>query len=829
MSVVIPFLAVLIASAFSAYHRLRLAVWVAIVATLLVGCWLLAANTAYVSATATLVAAGLVALIALPLLFGPVRRALVTAPLLTFYTRLLPPLSDTERTALESGTVGFEGELFSGKPAWDKLLSQPKPELTAEERAFLDGPCEELCRRVDDWDITHVRADLPPELWDFIKQNKFFGLNIPKEYGGLGFSALMNHKVIQKLAPVSSVVSSTVGVPNSLGPAELLMHYGTEEQKQQYLPRLADGREVPCFALTGPFAGSDATSIPDFGIVCMGEWNGANVLGIRLTLDKRYITLAPVATLIGVAFRMYDPDGLLGEKKDIGISLALVPADSPGLEIGRRHFPLNTPFQNGPIRGKDVFVPLSQLIGGEDYAGKGWQMLMECLSIGRSITLPSTASGGAKIGAVVTGAYARIRKQFGLSVGRFEGVEEALARIAGKAYAISALSQATAAAVARGENPAVPSTIAKYHCTEMGREVSRDVMDIHGGKGIILGPRNYAGRGWQATPIMITVEGANIMTRSLMIFGQGAILCHPWVLKEMRAAQLDDAEQRLEQFDNALFGHIGYAISNAVRSIWFGLTGSSFGKAPGDDYTRRFYRKLNRYSAALAVMADTSMLLLGGKLKFKESLSGRLGDVLSQLYIASAMLKRYEDEGRPQGDQPLLAWAFHDSINKIETALSGALRNFPIRPVGWLLWLVIFPFGRRATPPSDRLGHRAASLMMTPCDARARMAEGVFTTPGPKNPAGRVDSYLPKVILAEPVERKFQKALKNSQIEALTFEAQLDEGVREGWITAEERTQLEELRAMTLDAISVDDFESWELRSAGYERALAAMGAREAA
>jgi acyl-CoA dehydrogenase len=607
------------------------------------------------------------------------------------------------------------------------------------------------------------------------------------------------------------------------------MHYGTEEQKREYLPRLADGREVPCFALTGPFAGSDATSIPDFGIVCTGEWNGANVLGVRLTLDKRYITLAPVATLIGVAFRMYDPDGLLGDKRDIGISLALVPRDTPGLEIGRRHFPLNSLFQNGPISGKDVFVPLSQLIGGEDYAGKGWQMLMECLSIGRSITLPSTASGGAKIAAVVTGAYARIRKQFGLSIGRFEGVEEVLARIGGKAYAISALSQATAAAVARGENPAVPSTIAKYHCTQMGREVIIDAMDVHGGKGIILGPRNYLGRGWQATPISITVEGANIMTRSLMIFGQGAILCHRWVMKEMKAAQLADPRERIDAFDDALFGHIGFAISNAVRSFWFGLTAARIGKAPGDDYTRRFYRKLDRYSAALALMADTSMLLLGGKLKFKESLSGRLGDVLSQLYICSSMLKRYEDEGRPVGDQPLLAWGFHDAINKIETALSGALRNFPIRPVGYLLWALIFPWGRRAQAPSDRLGHRAASLLMTPCDARQRMADGIFLTPTPNNPAGRIDSYLPKVVLAEPVERKFLKALKNSDIEALEFDAQLDEGVREGWITADERRQLEELRAMTLDAISVDDFEAWELRAASFERTAAVDHPRAAA
>lgn len=824
MSVAIPFLAFLFAGAFAAYHRLRLAVWAALTGSLLVACWLLGAN-----ATATVVAAILVALIAIPLLLPQIRKPFITTPLLKFYTKLLPPLSDTERTALESGTVGFEGELFSGKPDWDKLLSQPKPQLTAEEQAFLDGPCEELCTMIDEWDITHVRADLPPEMWDYIKRNKFFGLNIPKEYGGLGFSALMNHKVIQKLASISSTVSSTVGVPNSLGPAEMLMHYGTDEQKQQYLPRLADGREVPCFALTGPFAGSDATSIPDYGIVCQGEWNGARVLGIRLTLNKRYITLAPVATLVGVAFRMYDPDGLLGDKRDIGISLALVPHDTPGLEIGRRHFPLNTPFQNGPIHGKDVFVPLSQLIGGEDYAGKGWQMLMQLLSIGRSITLPSTASGGVKMGAVVSGAYARIRKQFGLSVGRFEGVEEALARIGGKAYAASALSQATAAAVARGENPAVPSTIAKYHCTELGREVIKDVMDIHGGKGIILGPRNYLGRAWQATPISITVEGANIMTRSLMIFGQGAILCHPWVMKEMKAAQLEDPKQRIDEFDTNLFGHIGYAISNAVRSWWFGLTGSRIGSAPGDDYTRRFYRKLNRYSACLSVMSDTSMLLLGGKLKFKESLSGRLGDVLSQLYIASAMLKRYQDEGHPSGDQPLLAWAFHDAINKIETALSGALRNFPIRPVGWLLWLLVFPWGRRAQAPSDRLGHRVAALLMTPCDARDRLAAGVFLTPCANNPAGRINSYLPTAILAEPVERKFLKALKNSDIEALEFDAQLDEGVREGWITAEERVQLEELRRITLDTIMVDDFDPEELRSAGYRTHHAQQVSRAAA
>ena len=811
MSVLLPVIAVLIATGIAAYHRLSTAIWTALVAVALVAAWMLSGNQ-----TTIIVLAVLVALIAIPLLISPLRKALLTAPLLKFYTKILPPLSDTERTALESGTVGWEGQLFSGKPEWSQLLSQPKPTLTAEEQAYLDGPTEELCRMTDNWEIDHVRADLPPETWDFIKRNKFFGLNIPKEYGGLGFSALMNHKVIQKLASISSVVSSTVGVPNSLGPAELIMHYGTQAQKDHYLPRLADGREVPCFALTGPFAGSDATSIPDYGIVCMGEWEGANVLGIRLTLNKRYITLAPVASLIGVAFRMYDPDKLLGDVEDIGISLALVPRSAEGLEIGRRHFPLNSPFQNGPIRGKDVFVPMSQLIGGHEYAGQGWRMLMECLSIGRSITLPSTASGGSKMGAVTVGAYARIRKQFGLSVGRFEGVEEALARIGGNAFAVSALSEATAAAVARGENPAVPSTISKYHCTEMGRAVAKDVMDVIGGKGIILGPRNFAGRAWQASPIAITVEGANIMTRSLMIFGQGAILCHPWVMKEMKATEIQDPRQRIDAFDSALFGHMGFAISNAVRSFWFALTGSSLGAAPGDAYTRRFYRKLNRYSAALAVMADMSMLMLGGKLKFKESLSGRLGDVLSQLYIASCMLKRHEDLGRPESDQPLLAYAFHDAVNKIETALSTALRNYPVRPVAWLLWPIIFPAGRRAQAPSDRLGHKVASILMSENDARDRLAKGVFTTPCENNPGGRIFSYLPKFILAEPVERKFMKALKNSDIQAHEFEDQLAEGVREGWITDEEAKQLQELRTLTLDAIMVDDFDPEELRSAGY-------------
>ncbi|PZO08688.1 MAG: acyl-CoA dehydrogenase [Lysobacteraceae bacterium] len=813
MSILAPFLALVLATLLVAYHRWSLAIFTALTATLLVAVALAGANL-----TATIVAAVLLAVVTLPLLITPLRQPLITAPLLKFYTKILPPLSDTEKTALEAGTVGFEGELFSGMPKWEQLLSQPKPVLTAEEQAFLDGPVEQACRMTNDWDITHVRNDMPPELWDYLKKQKFFGMIIPREYGGLGFSALAHHKVIQKLASISATLSSTVGVPNSLGPAELLLHYGTDEQKKHYLPRLADGREIPCFALTGPTAGSDATSLPDYGIVCEGDWNGARVLGVKLTFDKRYITLAPVATVIGLAFRLYDPNKLLGDEADRGITLALMPRETDGLNIGRRHFPLNCAFQNGPLHGKEVFLPLSQLIGGEDFIGQGWRMLVEVLSVGRAITLPSTSSGASKLAAVVTGAYARIRKQFGLSIGRFEGVEEALARIAGNAYACAALAQATAAAVDRGEKPAVPSAIAKYHATEMARAVAADAMDIHGGKGVILGPMNYLGRGWQAAPISITVEGANIMTRSLMIFGQGAIRCHPWVLKEMQAATHPDPEVRLREFDVNLFGHIGFAISNAVRSWIFGLFGARIGAAPGDAYTRRYYRKLNRYSANLALVADTSMLMLGGKLKFKEKLSGRLGDVLSHLYIASAMLKRYEDEGRPAAEQPLLALAFHESAHKIELALSGALRNFPIRPVGWLLWMLVFPWGRRAQAPSDRLGRRAAALLMSPSDARDRLADGIFLTPCENNPAGRINSFLPKVILAEPVERKFLKALKNSDIEALDFPAQLAEGVAEGWITAEEKLQLEELRALTWETITVDDFDPADLVSASLNR-----------
>jgi len=824
MSVLLTLLAALVATGACAYHRTSLRTWAIAtgIATLAVGVLAGAPVT-------TVILLVVEAAIAVPLLMPAFRRRQISAPLLRMFAKVTPKLSDTEQTALEAGTVGFEGELFSGKPDWHELLKQPKPELSVEEQAFLDGPCEQLCAMIDDWQITHELGDLPPEVWEFIKKNKFFGMIIPKQYGGLQFSALAHSAVLQKLATMSATVASTVAVPNSLGPAELLLHYGSDEQKNYYLPRLAVGEEIPCFALTGPYAGSDATSLTDYGVVCKQVVDGVETLGIRLTFDKRYITLAPVATVVGLAFRMYDPDHLLGDKEDLGITLALLPRSTPGLEIGRRHYPLNIPFQNGPVHGKDVFAPLTTLIGGPHMAGHGWRMLVECLSVGRAISLPSNATGGVRMAVAATGAYARMRKQFGLAVARFEGVEEALARIGGLTYATAALSRATAAAVDRGEKPAVPSAIAKYHATEWGRTIAGDSMDVHGGKGVQLGPKNYAGRAWQGVPIAITVEGANIMTRSLMIFGQGAIRCHPYVLKEMQSLSIADYGDRLRAFDRALFGHIGFGISNAVRALTLGITGSAIGDAAGDAYTRRYYRKLNRYSAALALCADVFMGVLGGKLKFKEKLSARLGDVLSYLYIASAMLKRYEDTGRPEADRPLLAWAFHECVWRMQMALDGAIRNFPVKPVGWLLRVLVFPLGRREVPPSDRLGRRVAAIITAPGEARDRLTEWAYLTPTPNNTVGRMNALLPDVIAAEPVERKFLKAQKGGQFTSHEYNEQLLEAAKAGVITEGEAALLKRVREGTFEFISVDDFDPKELRAAVVRSESAPKGLADAA
>ncbi|MGM0658892.1 MAG: acyl-CoA dehydrogenase [Pseudomonadota bacterium] len=812
---ILLFILVLVAvSVACSFLKTSLQVWTgAVAATLLV--FTLAGEPGWISLTLGWL---IFALVAVPLNYSPWRRALVTAPVLKVFNKMTPQISDTERVALEAGTVGFEGELFTGRPNWRKLIDKPLPELSLEEQAFIDGPCEELCHMIDEWEFTHYRIDLSEKAWEHLKKNKFFGMIIPKEYGGLGFSAIAHRAVLEKVGGMSATVGSVVAVPNSLGPAELLLHYGTTEQKNHYLPRLASGEEIPCFGLTSTTAGSDATSISDYGVICKGEWEGKEVLGMRLNFDKRYITLAPVATVVGLAFRLYDPDGLIGDTEDIGISLALLPRDVPGMDIGQRHFPLNNPFPNGPIRGKDVFVPLEFLLGGTEHAGHGWRMLVESLSVGRAISLPSSTTGGAKLTCLATGAYARIRKQFNLPIGRFEGVEEALARIAANTYAVSALSRQTASAVDAGEKPSVPGALAKYHCTELSRDILKDAMDIHGGKGIILGPRNYLGRGWQGAPIWITVEGANILTRSMMIFGQGAIRCHPYVLKELEALEIKDEEEQLNAFDKLLFRHVGHTISCASRSFVLGLSMARFAAVPGDRQTKKYYRKLSRYTAAFSLMADIAMSTYGGKLKMKEKISGRLGDALSMLYMSASMLRRFEYEGRPAADQPILAWAFHDAIYRIQEALKGVIDNYPIPLLRPVLRRIVFPLGANERRPNDRLGHKVAALMLSPSETRDRLTRGCYKADRPGHVIGNMETLLPDVIAAEPLERRLLKAVKSGKVAGYTFDEQVDNAEKAGVFSAEEAKLMRSVRERAMEIIAVDDFDIRELQAGVSEK-----------
>jgi acyl-CoA dehydrogenase len=735
----------------------------------------------------------------------PLRRVLLTRPIFSLFQRMLPPLSNTEREALEAGTVGWDGELFSGSPNWQKLLDLPSPALTEAEQAFLNGPVEELCRMLDDWQIVEYEKDLPPQAWQFLKEMRFFGMIIPTEYGGHGFSALAHSAVIMKIASRSITAAVTAMVPNSLGPAELLLHYGTQAQKDHYLPRLARGAEIPCFALTGPEAGSDAAAMPDRGIVCKGEFEGREIVGIRLNWEKRYITLGPVATLLGLAFKLSDPDHLLGDREDYGITLALIPTNTPGVTIGSRHVPLGIPFQNGPNWGKDVFIPLDWIIGGAERAGQGWRMLMESLGVGRSISLPALSTGAGKLACRATGAYARIRRQFRLPIGQMEGVEEALARIAGLTYQMEAARSLTCAAVDRGEKPAVLSAIVKYNLTERMRQVLNDAMDVQGGSGICLGPRNYLGRAYQAIPIGITVEGANILTRTLIIFGQGAIRSHPHVLKEMQAVVNPDRAAGLRAFDQAFFAHVGFTISTATRALWQGLTGGRLLAVPGGP-CRRQLQRATRLSAAFVLTADTAMLVLGGSLKRKEKLSGRLADILSNLYLVSAVVKQFEDRGRPTEELPLVDWACAESFRVIETAFAEFFRNFPNRPVAWLLLLATFPLGIRPAAPSDRLGHRVAALLMEPSAVRDRLSAGIFAPTEMDEPLGRLDDALRKVVAAEAVEKKVQAALRSKIIagrdEALALSAALEAEV----ISAVDAELVASANAARREVIRVDDF-----------------------
>ncbi|SOD40228.1 acyl-CoA dehydrogenase [Nitrosovibrio sp. Nv4] len=751
----------------------------------------------------------LVLIIGVILFVPPVRRALISNHMLKIFRKILPQVSQTEQEALDAGTVWWDGELFSGRPNWNKLLAYPKPKLSAEEKAFLAGPVEQLCAMLDEWRITRELYDLPPHVWQFIKDNGFFGMIIPRQYGGHGFSALAHSEVVMKISSRSGTAAVSVMVPNSLGPSELLLQYGTEEQKNHYLPRLAKGLEVPCFALTGPDAGSDAGAIPDTGVVCHGEFNGdEHVLGIRINWEKRYITLGPVATLLGLAFKLHDPDGLLGNEKDLGITLALIPTSTPGINIGRRHFPLDAAFQNGPNSGKDVFIPMEWVIGGLEGVGSGWRMLMNCLAVGRSISLPATSTGAAKLAARTTGAYGRVRVQFKMPIGRFEGVEEALARIGGNTYMMDAARIMTAGAVDLGEKPSVISAIVKYHLTERGRQAINDAMDVHGGKGICLGPSNYLGRNYQHIPVSITVEGANILTRNMIIFGQGAIRCHPYLLKEIQAANDADAVRASVQFDRAFSGHVAFTLGNGLRTLLHGLTGGTLASAPGSvgPETQRYYSQLMRFSAAFAFLADISLLILGGTLKRKERISARLGDILSMLYLCSATLKRYKDDGRPAADSPLLHWSMQDALYRMQQAFEGLLDNFPGSVVaGRVLRFMIFPWGMPFSPPSDKLGHEVAKLMLSPGEARDRLTAGIYVPASADEPLGILEQALQCAMVCEAVEAKLRAAVKTGRIPAQGDE-RIAAALKQRVITTSELELMGEMKSLRRRVIMVDDF-----------------------
>ncbi len=792
----------LVAIGVLAYHRASLTLFTAAIAViLLAGSW---------QGSFGVVSWVIFAVVALPLNIASIRQQYITKPLLKLYRTIMPEMSTTEKEAIDAGTTWWEGDLFRGNPDWHKLHNFPKPRLSAEEQAFLDGPVETVLRMVDDWHTTHERADLSPEVYAYLKDQGFFAMIIKKKFGGLEFSAYAQSCVLQKLTSKSMVLSSIVGVPNSLGPGELLQHYGTKEQQDHYLPRLAKGLEVPCFALTSPEAGSDAGAIPDFGIVCKGTWQGEEIVGMRLTWNKRYITLAPIATVLGLAFKLQDPDGLLGDKVDLGITCALIPTDTDGVKIGRRHFPLNVPFQNGPTQGEDVFVPLDYIIGGPAMAGQGWRMLVECLSVGRAITLPSNSTGGIKSVALATGAYARIRRQFKLPIGKMEGVEEVMARVGGYAYMADASTTMSVGSIDLGEKPSVISAITKYHMTERMRQAIIDAMDVHGGKGICMGPNNYLARGYQGAPVAITVEGANILTRNMIIYGQGAIRCHPFVLAELQAAQLDDERAAVTAFDRALFGHIGFSISNFFRTFWLSLTNSAFSAAPVSDETARYYKQMNRFSAALALMSDIAMATMGGDLKRRERISARLGDILSMLYITSTILKRYNDDGRPAQDLPLVQWGCEDNLARAQTALDELFDNFPARVVGVVMKRVVFPWGRTLRRPSDVTDHQVARIMQTPCEARTRLGNHLYLTQEPNNLLGQLEKAFADILAAEPLFDKVMHAA-NKRLPFYRLNEVADLGLSLGVLTQAEADKLRVAEEGRLKTINVDDFDPVDL------------------
>jgi len=754
---------------------------------------------------------GVLALVCLAFLMKPLRRQYISAPFFSLFKKMLPPLSDTEQEAIDAGTVWWDGQLFSGKPDWKSLIRIEKPRLSEEEQAFMDGPVTELCRMSDAWKINHDWSVIPDHIIDFVRNNGFLAMIIPKEYGGLGFSAVAQSEVLIKISNTGAAITYLVAVPNSLGPGELLIKYGTEEQKNYYLPRLAEGTEIPCFALTAPTAGSDATSIPDTGIVCKGQWQGKEVTGMRLNFSKRYITLSPIATLVGLAFRLQDPDHLIGDVDDYGITCALLPRETEGLIIGRRHLPVGDAFLNGPLEGENVFVPLDYIIGGQEMAGKGWRMLVNCLSVGRCITLPTGGAAFSRRAVMGTTAYASLRRQFGVQIKQFEGIQKPLARMSGLAYIINAARLHTIQSVDAGEKPAVPSAILKYHCTEMARQCLLDAMDIHGGKAVMKGPKNYIASGYESIPVAITVEGANILTRNLMIFGQGATRSHPYVLEEMQLASKDTDDAVIEDFDNVLFKHIGFSIRNGARAFLLAITGSRISSNPGHKSLARYYAHLTRLSAAFALIADISMLSLQSRLKIMEMLSARLGDLLSDLYLASMVLKHYENDGCPEEDFPLVQWSLDYLLNHYQEAFREIIDNYPNRPLAYLLSFVVFPLGMHFKVPSDKLETRLVQSVTENNATRDRLTTGLYMEQGDNNPLAHVNEVFLQSLELEPLNKKIKQAIKDKTIPKLQGLELIVKAREAEVISKEEADQLIAFDEQLMSVIHVDDFEEDEL------------------
>ena len=786
-----------------AYSRVSAIIW-----SLVMGGYLLLVSFITDSGVMLALLWGIYGVIATLSLIPLVRKLLLSGVALKAFKKVLPAMSRTEKEALDAGTVWFDGDLFSGKPDWDKLLKHNTSQLSSEEQAFLDGPVNEFCEMINDWQISQIDNDLPPEAWQFIKDSGLFGMIIPKKYGGLEFSAIAHSAVVMKISTRSAAAAVSVMVPNSLGPAELLLRYGTDEQKNYYLPRLAKGDEIPCFALTGPEAGSDASSIPDFGIVCKQDFDGKkDVLGIRVTWNKRYITLGPIATVLGLAFQLRDPDNLLEPQYETGITCALIPTSHPGVIIGRRHHPSGIGFQNGPNSGTDVFIPMDWVIGGLPYVGKGWSMLMACLAAGRTISLPALSVGGAKFASRAIGAYARIRKQFRMPIGYFEGVEEPLARAAGHAYMMDAARTLTASALDHGESPSVLSAVLKYSLTERMRITVNDAMDIQGGAGICFGPNNILGKLYHSIPISITVEGANILTRTLIVFGQGAIRCHPYVFKEMQAAAEPDHKKALADFDAAFAGHLYFSTSNFCRTLFMGLTDANFVNVPENIKLQRYYQQITRFSSVFALLTDISMLVYGGALKRKEKLSGRFADILSSMYLVSASLKHFNTQGCPDADLPVLQWVCEENLFSIQQNILGVLQNMPNAIIGKGLEVIIFPFGKRLKPPTDELGHKLAEILLKPSDTRDRITSGIFLPKSENQQVARLEKAFSMAEEADKVEKRLNGLKRQGDIDGEDIDSLLAQADKKALITDQEAKMFKEFLVLRHHIITVSDFD----------------------